>query len=49
MTIGDNVYFAMNYTILKGKSIDDNCMVEIGSIVTMIFRRTVLRPVLRQK
>ena len=34
VTIGNNIYFGTNVTILKGVSIGDNCIVGAGSIVT---------------
>lgn len=34
VTIGNNVYFARNCTVLKGVTIGDNCIIGIGSIVT---------------
>lgn len=32
--IGNNVWFGMNCTVLKGVTIGDNCIIGIGSIVT---------------
>lgn len=34
VTIGDNVVFGVNVTILKGVSIGDNCIIGAGSVVT---------------
>lgn len=34
VTIGDNVYFARNCTVLKGVSIGENCIIGYGSTVT---------------
>lgn len=34
VTIGSNIYFGTNVTILKGISIGDNCIIGAGSIVT---------------
>ena len=32
--IGNNIYFGMNVTVLKGVTIGDNCIIGAGSIVT---------------
>lgn len=34
VTIGNNVYFARNCTVLKGVTIGDNCIFGFGSVVT---------------
>lgn len=34
VTIGNNVYFGRNCTVLKGVTIGDNCIIGYGSIVT---------------
>lgn len=34
VTIGNNVYFARNCTVLKGVTIGDNCIIGFGSVVT---------------
>jgi hypothetical protein len=34
VTIGNNVYFARNCTVLKGVTIGDNCIIGFGSTVT---------------
>lgn len=34
VTIGNNVYFGTNVTVLKGVSIGDNCIIGAGSVVT---------------
>lgn len=34
VTIGNNIYFGTNVTILKGVTIGDNCVIGAGSIVT---------------
>ena len=34
VSIGDNVYFGTNVTVLKGVSIGDNCVIAAGSVVT---------------
>lgn len=34
VTIGNNIYFGTNVTILKGVTIGDNCIIGAGSIVT---------------
>ena len=34
VTIGDNVYFARNCTVLKGVTIGDNCIIGFGAVVT---------------
>ena len=34
VSIGNNVYFGMNVTVLKGVTIGDNCIIGAGSIVT---------------
>lgn len=34
VTVGSNIYFGMNVTILKGVTIGDNCVIGAGSIVT---------------
>lgn len=34
ITIGNNVYFGRNCTVLKGVSIGDNCIIGFGSVVT---------------
>jgi acetyltransferase-like isoleucine patch superfamily enzyme len=34
ITIGNNIYFGMNVTVLKGVTIGDNCIIGAGSIVT---------------
>lgn len=34
VTIGNNVYFARNCTVLKGVTIGDNCIIGLGSVVT---------------
>lgn len=34
VTIGNNIYFGRNVTVLKGVTIGDNCIIGLGSIVT---------------
>ena len=34
VTIGNNVYFTRNCTVLKGVTIGDNCIIGFGSVVT---------------
>ena len=34
ITIGNNIVFARNVTILKGVTIGDNCIIGFGSVVT---------------
>lgn len=34
VSIGSNIYFGMNVTILKGVTIGDNCIIGAGSVVT---------------
>ena len=34
VTIGNNVYFGTNVTVLKGVSIGDNCVIGAGSLIT---------------
>lgn len=34
VTIGNNIYFGTNVTVLKGVTIGDNCIIGAGSIVT---------------
>lgn len=34
VTIGNNIYFGTNVTVLKGVSIGDNCVIGAGSVVT---------------
>lgn len=34
VSIGSNIYFGINVTILKGVSIGDNCVIGAGSVVT---------------
>jgi acetyltransferase-like isoleucine patch superfamily enzyme len=34
VSIGNNVYFGWNCTVLRGSKIGDNCIIAIGSIVT---------------
>lgn len=35
VTIGNNIYFGADCTILKGVTIGDNCIIGAGSIVTL--------------
>lgn len=34
VTIGSNIYFGINVTVLKGVTIGDNCVIGAGSVVT---------------